>query len=734
MPYYRQSQLWEHFLVVSRLGDATLAGPGPIGWPTLPFPDESQFQAGRLKLALPFWKEQLLWQHPAREEIITWLQEGVSLQAYLQPSSFLPSPDAHAPSAPRSGGLNMPPPRHEQNRVPRGFHSWVSSQLQEYLTSGAVTRWTPQEHGAARPTLVHALSIEPTKPRLIYDCRFLNSFIVNRPFVMEGLGAIPSLCPVGAFQATLDHKSGFHHVRVARDSQHLFGFEWEGQLYAWSVLPFGFKLSPWIYQTLSDCVAAFLRSYQVPCTAWLDDFWVCGGQLTTLPATPEVWLRLGSRAVLLLCAVTLLAGYYISRKKSALTPTRECRFLGLLLDSTNGRFLVPVDKKASFLRLVHGALEVDGLHFATLEKLAGKAVSLSKAVPAAILFCRALFREIAKANTSDRARTLRRHDWVPLTPDMRADLGEWVQLEMFLEGGPWLLPRHIALRIETDASSRAWGGVLRLPNQEPFECASIFEAEELALPINVKEMLAVLRTITAFLHRRGGGALRNRRLDFYVDNAAAIANFAHLGGRSPQLTYCAQQLFRLQRDYHFVATFQWWSTHDNVTADRLSRPSAASDEVLHHLAVRELLRRFPAVRIDWMAAPPSAICCKVEGRLPFVSRYHTGAEFAVNVFTQDMGPKHPLLGPHGWGYCFPPAPLRLAVIHHAHMCGARVIFILPDQKAAWWPLIARALIDSWPLSHGLPPHQAPISRLSPSGVPTPVASPFPWRAFVCSFS
>ena len=722
---YHRSALWQQFTRVRSQSALTAEV-----MEALPFPDESQFKAGGLKGALPFWSEQLLPGHPARQEITGWLKDGVSLMPYLQPPVSSPGPTGSS----EGGRQVILPSRWEPNRVPHRFQDWVSSQIQEYVVSGAVAPWIPRDRGSARPTLIHALSVEPSKPRLIYDCRFLNSFIVDRPFVMEGLGAIPSLCPIGAYQATLDHKSGFHHVRLESGSQHLFGFEWDGQLYTWTALPFGFKLSPWIYQTLSDCVSAFVRSCQVPCTAWLDDFWVCGGPLSTVPVADAMWRELGNRAVYLLCAVTLLAGYYISRKKSALTPTRECRFLGLLLDSATGRFVVPSDKKASFLRLVREALCAKGLHLATLEKLAGKAVALTKAVPAAILFCRSFHRAIARANAEECARRTRKHDWVPLTLDMRSDLHEWLQLHMFLNGGAWLLPRHLPLRIETDASSRAWGGVLRLPDQPAFECASIFEAAELELPINVKEMLAVLRTITAFLHRHGSAALRNRRLDFYVDNAAAIANFAHLGGRSPRLTHCAKQLFYLQRDYHFLATFQWWSTTDNVTADRLSRPAADSDWVLHHLAVREVFRRFPAVGVDWMASPPSAIRTREGGRIPFVSRFHTGAEYAVNVFAQDMGPAHCLLGPQRWGYCFPPAALRLAVIHHAQACGARVIFILPDLRAVWWPMLSRAVIDSWPLTQGLPPTLAPISHLSPAGVVTPLSTKAPWRAFACIFT
>ena len=279
-------------------------------------------------------------------------------------------------------------------------------------------------------------------------------------------------------------------------------------------------------------------------------------------------------------AVTLLAGYYINRPKSTLLPTQSLRYLGLILDSAQGMFWVPADKKLSFLALVRSTLAQDGLPVATLQKLAEKAASMIKAVPAALLFSRSFHRALSTFDASDiPTRRALRHAWVPLNQDMVADLQQWLRLDSYLNGGPWLAPEHTAIRVETDASSRAWGGVVRAPHlPEPFECAAVFFPHELALSINVLEMIAVIRTLSALIHSHGASIVRGRRFDFYVDNISAQANFTRGGGRSPALTRLAQQLFHLQLRYQFSTSFRrWWSTVDNAAADALSRIPASDD-------------------------------------------------------------------------------------------------------------------------------------------------------------
>ena len=212
-------------------------------------------------------------------------------------------------------------------------------------------------------------------------------------------------------------------------------------------------------------------------------------------------------------------------------------------------------------------------------------------------------------------------------------------------------------------------------------------------------MLAVIRGLLSLLHQRGSSVLKGCRFDLWLDNAAAVSNFNKCGGPSVTLTAYARQLFRLQLQWEFHCSFHWWSTSANLRADRLSRENAMDDAHLHALiftdAVHSLCAgRDIAVAVDFMASPHSAqsLLCR---RLPFVSRYLTGEELAVDLFSQDtrtlleLAPNR-VEGVEPVGYCFPPAVMRAAVLSFLRAARSQFIVVLPADPGPSWPMVAGA--------------------------------------------
>ena len=223
----------------------------------------------------------------------------------------------------------------------------------------------------------------------------------------------------------------------------------------------------------------------------------------------------------------VLAGYFfVALAKSVLEPTSMIKYLGFLHDSEQQRYIVPPDKVERFLVLVRGILAARAAPFQTLEKVHGKAVAFSFAVPAAGVFVRSMQHALTAAVRRDaRARASNNPIPVPAGGELANDLQAWCALEGDLNGGPWLRPDHWAfrLRMESDASSRRWGGVLFFPPTPGSEAGSgaVFRAAgefdpavELPLDINMKEMMAVIKIVLAFVHTHGRTALVGRRLDF----------------------------------------------------------------------------------------------------------------------------------------------------------------------------------------------------------------------------
>jgi hypothetical protein len=305
---------------------------------------------------------------------------------------------------------------------------------------------------------------------------------------------------------------------------------------------------------------------------------------------------------------------------------------------------------------------------------------------------------------------------VPCVGRVLVDLMEWLRLAGDLNSGPWLRPQHEgarvhSIRVESDASSRRWGAVLEVPALDgrapspPFQAADSFTAAEAVLPINVKEMLAVLYLVMAYVRARGSTALRGARLSFWLDNWAAVANFSKGGGPSPELSALAFSWYKLQVQYGFTSVFQWWGTKENVRADALTREALAADVMLDAgvfaWLCRCLLRDHGVqVVLDAMASPATARALPGAPPLPFVSRYHTGREVAVDIFQHSVAGLVATLAPSGVraaAYCFPPPPVRTAVVHHLDRDRALVLLVLPDDSGAHFPLVRRAALACWPL-------------------------------------
>ena len=425
------------------IADFCLVCPGP-------------FRAGKLGDAAAFWRDEIL-EGVGEDEIRhVWdiLENVFDIEAQFaipgeQPGEWIPT--------------GPPPPSSAPNRVEPRFWDFVSQAVADAVASGAARKVT------TRPHTVLPIGVEPDKPRMFLNARTLNRHTRTRSFRMTGgVGEVPGIAPRGSLFSSVDHKSGYHQVGVAEHCWTYFGMEWEGQYYVWTVLIFGYSLSPWVYQTLSDHVSRYVCRCGVPCLSWVDDFLAVGtlvGLYDVSPSDPfsparaQAAFHAGRRAVFILVATMVLAGYFVALAKSVLEPTSMIKYLGFLHDSEQQRYIVPPDKVERFLVLVRGILAARAAPFQTLEKVHGKAVAFSFAVPAAGVFVRSMQHALTDAMRRDaRARASNNPIPVPVVGDLANDLQAWCALEGDLNGGPWLRPDHWAfrLRMDSDASSRRW--------------------------------------------------------------------------------------------------------------------------------------------------------------------------------------------------------------------------------------------------------------------------------------
>ena len=92
----------------------------------------------------------------------------------------------------------------------RGF---PSSSVKRWVTAGGIAVWGPVDQ-VASPHLVLLLTVEPTKPRLCHDERYLNLWIRDLPFKLDHLCDLPRYVLPHHFQTTFDDKNGYQLFTV----------------------------------------------------------------------------------------------------------------------------------------------------------------------------------------------------------------------------------------------------------------------------------------------------------------------------------------------------------------------------------------------------------------------------------------------------------------------------------------------------------------------------------------
>ena len=121
------------------------------------------------------------------------------------------------------------------------------------------------------PQLVLPLTVEPTKPRLCHDGRFLNLWMMDVPFKLDSITNLPCYVAQNTYQTILDDKSGYDHLFLTEQSRVFFGIQWGGWIFLYNTLPFGWKISPSIYHSTSLMASNFFRSIGIPCSLYIDD-------------------------------------------------------------------------------------------------------------------------------------------------------------------------------------------------------------------------------------------------------------------------------------------------------------------------------------------------------------------------------------------------------------------------------------------------------------------------------
>ena len=647
------------------------------------FRSERDFMPGSLSLCWEFWDRVILVGNPMRDVILPWLQFGVKIESFLAPFSI--------------GNYNgvdinsrWPQFYREENHVAPAFQHWVSSQIKDLVRTGVMRPWDERCMSSKVPIVIAPLIVEPSKPRLIYDARYINCFLSLPSVDMSGAGKIPSCCWKDMYLITLDHKSGYFHVPLHPSSWTYFGVSWQNEVYCYTTLTFGWSPSAYIYCTLTGaCSQCVRRITASPVLDWVDD--VCSGTSALhKDCAPVIQFESANRTAFVLSMVLFFAGYFVNLPKSCLFPTRVVQFLGVIVDSARTMFFVPPKKVDKLLSLIKDLLASDTISASQLERVVGKCRSMYLAVPSAVLYTRVQYAALEVMLSSSKSRKWSRSRGVSvISPQLREELAFWLELGTpLLNGSHWTSPGHFCVLLQdfvahADSSSRRWAGVV-VSSRFPFQTAADFGEADVHLHINEKEAIAFWKLMCNFLpfHR---DEVRRKKLLVHTDNLVLYYIYKAQGSSvNLNITSILKKLFWLQLEYQCVIDLKWIPSADNL-ADPLTRVPVLEDLRLNRKVFLMIWKKLGPFSMDLMASPSNAQLTPSGVPLPFFSQYFVQGCEAVDVFSIDLRPH---LARRGLFYCFPPFSMIDNFLAHLQECSGKCVVILPENFGLWYPKFA----------------------------------------------
>ena len=136
-----------------------------------------------------------------------------------------------------------------------------------------------------------------------------------------------------------------------------FGIQFGGWYFLCNPLPFGWKISPYVYHTTGLLAAHVFRSLGIPCLLYIDDRHngqLCTpldkGEYATLKNKDEQYFAAAKSAIFLVCFYLIRLGYFLGLSKSILIPQKVVPYLGFLADAQHQVFRLIPEKKKKFPR------------------------------------------------------------------------------------------------------------------------------------------------------------------------------------------------------------------------------------------------------------------------------------------------------------------------------------------------------------------------------------------------
>jgi ribonuclease HI len=212
-------------------------------------------------------------------------------------------------------GVDLPPPQH----APRIFQRTPPSVLMDQVIQDFQQQGIIQPHPVVAAYRAFLVPKSDGAARFVMDLSPLTPYYRVPHITLYSAARILFTLQPWNRLFKIDLTSGFYQIQIREQHWRHYGIFYRGQKFAFTRLPMGHPLTPYILQRISLAVAKFLNQhYDISMNSYLDDW------LLFSPQPPAARI----------CRTIEQLGFTINYAKSVIVPTHRLIYLGLQIDTT----------------------------------------------------------------------------------------------------------------------------------------------------------------------------------------------------------------------------------------------------------------------------------------------------------------------------------------------------------------------------------------------------------------
>lgn len=552
------------------------------------------------------------------------------------------------------------------------------------------------------PLVVNPLSVaekfnketKELKLRPVIDMsRFLNQRILKHHVHLENLDFCESLIEPGEYMTSFDLSDMYHHVHLRPDQYKYFGFkllseDGSYQYYVFTVLMFGFCDAVYIVDFLMKPIKAFIHDLGIIFSMYIDDGKIASVSFLECQKYTDFVI-----------AIMQFSGWNINWDKSTLIPTQQLKYLGVVIDTLNMRYISP-SYKLEFLkdRINYLISRYDNNLSCTAKEFAAVIGMINDLTKSHGSICLASMRTCHHY----LGKHVSQFGWEVsffLNNQCITELSFFRDI-MFQYNGNFIKNSNVPVSIIThsdllffntyineqeityncklfvsDASDRA----AFIYENNHFEIVDeyLFSEEEVLSSSGLRELLAVEKVLTR--HSDYFRSLQNNIIFWQTDSQCCFAFLKH-GSRKPHIQKIVLRIKHFEFLYK-IRIIPIWCPRTNFQmqlADLGSKLSTSTDEwSIDDISIAQILKKFAVIpTVDAFSSNVNAKFVKFFSKIPQIGTS------GINFFAQRLSSEEIY-------WCCPPPKFVVRtikhILSHPNITG---IVILPIWKSAYfWPFI-----------------------------------------------